>query len=382
MNDGPVAIIYRDFLLPRSETFILSQAEAMRRFCPYYVGLYGVDELKMPRDRVITVNNGGISGKLRSGMFTRMGVEPAIAWRVWRKHPSLIHAHFGVDGSRVMSLAKLLRVPLVVTFHDYDVTTTDEALLKKGSYSWRYIRRRDALKRMAHLFIAVSEHIRQKALERGFPETKIRVHYIGVNTEFFHPRPDIQREPIVLFVGRLVEKKGCADLIRAMTQVQRMYPSLELVVIGDGPLRVELEQQAAVSLGRYRFLGAQPAEVIRDWLNRSRVFCSPSVTDRAGETEGLPIVILEAQAMGTPVVATWHAGIPEAVVHGQTGLLADEHDHTELSRHILRLAEDENLCRKFSAAALDRTERLFDLQTQTSRLEDLYQEVIERRGQQ
>src|SRR5207245_957249 len=95
-------------------------------------------------------------------------------------------------------------------------------------------------------------------------------------------------DAIVLFTGRLDEKKGCEYLIRAMAKVQSESPHMELMVIGDGPLRPELEQLAAHCLRKYRFLGFQPREVVKHWMNRARMFGAPSIRARSGDAEGYP----------------------------------------------------------------------------------------------
>ena len=185
------------------------------------------------------------------------------------------------------------------------------------------------LERGATLLIAVSNFIRGEMIRQGFGGDKILVHYVGVDTESFCPNPSVRREPIVLFAGRLAEKKGCQYLIRAMARVQSQSPHTELVVIGDGHLRPELERLAAQSLRRYRFLGFQPPELVKNWMNRARVFGAPSVRTRTGDAEGHPNAFAEAQAMGLPVVSFASDGVMEAVAHGETGLRparAGDHD--------------------------------------------------------
>jgi glycosyltransferase involved in cell wall biosynthesis len=305
-------------------------------------------------------------------------VTPDFAYRVWRVRPRLIHAHFGVDGTRVMRLASTLRLPLLVTLHDSDITTSDADLLTLAPYCRRYIARRPRLMQKATAFIAVSEFIKQKAIERGFPASKIRVHYIGIDTSRFEPNPSPATEPIVLFVGRLQEKKGCRYLLEAMAEVQATQPRAELIIVGDGPLRAELEALAAAKLKRYRFVGALPPAEVRQWYGKTQVFCAPSVTARSGETEGLPITVLEAQAMGLPVVSTVHAGIPEAVKHDENGLLAAERDAPALAKSLLSLLGNPERGRQLGAAARRSVLSRFDAQQQIARLEEIYDEVASR----
>jgi glycosyltransferase involved in cell wall biosynthesis len=378
MTDRPRVLVYRDFLLPGSETFIRSQAEGLRHFEAYYGGLTRVDGIALPSERVVTVRSGKL-GPLQSALFTRLGLTPDFAYRVWRLGPKLVHAHFGVDGTRVMRLARRLRLPLLVTLHDYDITTSDADLLKLAPYCERYIARRPRLMQSATAFLAVSEFIKRKAIERGFPAHKILVHYIGIDTTRFTPRLDrTGTEPLVLFVGRLVQKKGCADLIRAMQRVQSAQPDAKLVIIGDGPLRAELEAQAAATLRNYQFLGAQPSDQVRSWYERARLFCAPSVTADSGETEGLPITVLEAQAMGLPVVSTIHSGIPEAISNDVTGLLVAEHDSGALGDALTALLADPERATRLGTAARASVLSRFDMSTQIGLLESVYDQLAQR----
>ncbi len=229
------------------------------------------------------------------------------------------------------------------------------------------------------LFLAVSEFIRWQMLARGYPPERTRVHYIGVDTVKFSPPPDeARREPLVVFVGRLVEKKGCEYLIRAMAEAAPALGETELVVIGDGPLRASLETLAKEKLRRYRFLGVQSPEQIRDWLGRARLFSMPSVEANSGDSEGFGIVFLEAQSMGVPVVSFRHGGIPEAVADGVTGLLSDERDWRGLAANLAELCKDDARWSIMSRAARQRTVEQFDLARQTQALEAIYNETVAR----
>jgi colanic acid/amylovoran biosynthesis glycosyltransferase len=265
----------------------------------------------------------------------------------------------------------------LVTFWGFDATMTDEYALRSTHRGHRtYLRQRETLKREARLFIAVSEFIKQKLVEKGFPPDKILVHYNAVDTESFRPDPTVPREPVVLFVGRLVEKKGVEYLIRAMARVQEEIPEAELIVIGDGPLRPELEELAMRVMNRYKFLGVQPPDVVREWMNRALILGAPSITASTGDSEGMPTVVLEAQAMGLPVVSTIHSGIPEAVVHGETGFLLPERDWENLAEYIACLLRDEALWRRLSRSGQERMRDKFSVRSQIRTLEDIYDGVL------
>ncbi len=333
--------------------------------------------LSLPPERTLVVNAGGILGTAEELLFKFSGLAPRLYRQVQQLNPALIHAQFGLSGALALPLARTLKVPLVVHFRGADATVKDEYAQYSSINHWIYFQRREALKREARLFITVSKFIKEKLLEQGFPAEKIVAHYHGVDTETFQPDPAVPREPVVLFVGRLTDKKGCEYLIQAIAQVQATMPEVELVLIGDGPLKPSLEALANQSLSKHRFLGVQPPSVVRSWMNRARVLAAPSVTSPQGDAEGLPNVVLEAQAMGLPVVSTIHAGIPEAVVHGETGLLAPERDAQQLSEHILRLLQDFELWQRFSIKGRSHMQKLFNRRQQTRVLEEIYQSILQ-----
>jgi glycosyltransferase involved in cell wall biosynthesis len=161
-----------------------------------------------------------------------------------------------------------------------------------------------------------------------------------------------------------------------MQIVQQTHPECELTIIGDGPLRSSLEALAGELKVRGGFRGTQPTTVVREALKTAKVFCVPSVTAANGDSEGLPTVVAEAQAMGVPVVGTMHGGIPEIVIDEVNGFLAPERDHEALADSLSALLSDEDRWSRFHHAALRRVEQLFDLRAQTALLESIYTGTI------
>jgi colanic acid/amylovoran biosynthesis glycosyltransferase len=371
----PVVLVYAEPLLAGSMTFIRTQAEALESFSPYYISPHLEREgLPLPEERVEVMRGSqGRFARLTELPFKLLGMAPFFARRLRRLRPALLHAHFGFAGLRALPLARALGIPLVVTFQGCDATMSDESLRASNSYAARvYVRRRKVLDQGATLFIAVSHFIQDEALRQGFSPKKLVVHYVGVDTELFSPEAGVKREAFVLFTGRLDEKKGCEYLIRAMGKVQERLPTAELVLIGDGPLRLSLEQLAQQHLSSYRFLGFQPPEVVRHWMNRARIFCAPSVRARSGDAEGYPNVFAEAQSMALPVVSFSSDGVREAVVHGETGLLAPERDVEALAEHLRLLCADPHRCAQMGEAARAHVCKHFNLRIQTRQLEQLY----------
>ncbi|MFM2429259.1 MAG: hypothetical protein RLZZ511_472 [Cyanobacteriota bacterium] len=370
MSSLPTALIYRFKLLPFSETFIQNQAESLQQFQPHYLGLRSLPGILTDPDRTTILNPHNRIGQRFAELRFKLAGQTKLAVQ-----PDLIHAHFADDGAIALPLAQQLKIPLIVTCHGFDVLSS-RAAQSKTLYQRLYHSRKRKLQRYVSYFISVSDFLKNQLINQGFPSEKVIRHYIGIDTQQFRPNMAIAREPIVLFAGRLVEKKGCTYLIKAMAAVQRELPEVKLVIIGDGPLRASLEQQAQSSLSNYQFLGAQPAPLVKEWMARSRVFCLPSVTASCGDAETFGMVFAEAQAMGLPVVSFASGGIPEAVSHGKTGLLAPEYNVTELAKHLFRLLREEMLWKKLSYHGPEFIQQNFHLATQTRKLEKLYWEVL------
>ncbi len=380
MNDQTDGIvIFRIQLLPRSETFIVTQAAAMRRFDPYFVGWRRVAGLEVPENKSWTADDDGVWGRVRELRFRYLGCNESEIARLKARSPQLVYAHFALDGYAAMKLATQLDVPLVTALHGYDMTMTDDAL-SATRLGREYLKGRARLQNEGALFVACSDYVRRRAVERGYPPDRTIVHSIGVDVERFTPPSIRRREPIVLFVGRLVEKKGCDRLIEAMAEVQRRCPEAQLVVIGNGPLRANCEALAAARQVRSVFLGSQPTDVVQEWMSRAKVFCVPSLVAKSGDAEGFGIVFIEAQAMGLPVVSTRSGGIPEAVEDGQTGLLVAEDDRQALAEAISTLMRDEELWQRFSLAGRMRVLERFNLAQQTQRLENIFHTLLSTRA--
>jgi glycosyltransferase involved in cell wall biosynthesis len=204
----------------------------------------------------------------------------------------------------------------------------------------------------------------------------VHLVYTGINLRKFRPDSTEDR-PIILVVGRCTEQKGQEFAIRAASEVQRQLPDVELVLIGDGSLRGDLERLAKQSLRRYQFLGARTLEEVREWMNRASLLCMPSVTTLSGAAEGFGMVCAEAQAMGKPVVGFRSGAIPEIISHGTTGFLAEERDYKALAEYFLILLRDAELRKRFGRAGREAMLRQFDLEQCTRQLEKVYWRVLD-----
>lgn len=371
------AIIYTHSLLEGSMTFIKSQAEALSDFRPIYVGAHRAEGIDLPEDRNYVLNEGTAGGIVREALFRKFGWAPWFIRKLRTHNPQVVHAHFGTCGPAAMALAQRLDTPLVVTFHGHDATMSEDELRKT-------IRGRELLTKKTRLiertdaFIAVSGYIRQRLLDQGYPDRKVIVLHNGIELDFFHPRRDLDRKPYIVFVGRFVEKKGITYLIDAAAELARTGLDFELVLIGGGPMESVLRYQAEASGAPCRFTGFIPSDNVRDWLAQASVVAIPSVTAANGDTEGLPTVLLEAQSMETPVVATRHSGIPEGMSPGVTGELVDERDHHALAEKLHSFLVSPEKSRQFGIEGRRFVTKNFDMRVQVRKLEELYSNLYVR----
>ena len=376
----PVVAIFRQNLFRISEPFITEQAQQLQRYQPLYLGRLRYGPAPDGARSLALRDSGGWRSTL--GIGRQMATRSAAPFRraLGAVRPSLIHAHFGVDGLHALPLARSLGVPLVTTFHGYDATLSTAALLSSPAWM-HYPLFRHLLARQGDLFLCVSAFIRERVLAMGFPEQRTLVHYIGVDWRSIRPRDPAEETGMVLHVGRLVEMKGTEHLIRAFALLSRTRPLLRLEIVGDGPLRRRL-QALAGSLAlepRVRFLGALPHAEALARMRRASMLVLPSVHTPTGRVEGLGMVLLEAAATGVPVVASRVGGIPEGVVDGQTGLLAPERDVAALHACMATLLDQPDTRRRMGNAARALVEARFDIRRQGERLEDLYDAVRSRR---
>ena len=373
----PPIAVFRDVMWNANEPFIFSQGQRLERYSASYFAVRRVAELKGGPEPCHVVNRGDARGRLHEFALKQFGINPPMLLALRRSRAQLLHAYTGVDGAVALPIARQLRIPLVVTFTGFDANASD-AVLRQGSRRCKvYLRRRDALGRQADLILVVSDFLRRKLVAQGYPEQRIVVHHVGVDTATFQADPGVAREPVVLCVGRLLEVKGFAHAIAAVHEVRKRLPQLRLVVCGDGPLRQRLEQQARDLGVPAEFAGNVPPAEIRRWMNRARALVVPSVRAATGETEALPMVALEAQAMSLPVAGFDSGGISEAVA--DSGRLAPEADVKQLAAHLEGLLSNDALWHEASIAGRRNVLERFDLQRQTAALEDLYDQVLARR---
>ena len=287
----------------------------------------------------------------------------------------IIHCHFGPNGL-IGSFLKEIGIPgkLVTTFYGYDLTSH---ILRHGGNVYRSL--------FAHsdLLLPICDYFKKKLVALGADPEKIKKHPLGIDTGKFagltgrEERPDV---PVLLIVGRLVEKKGHESLLRALEIVKDQHIAFRCDIVGGGILLDDLRSLGKrLNISDYvRFLGPAKQEEVIAYLKSSHIFILPSVTAADGDQEGTPTVLLEAQAMGLPVISTFHSGIPEIVVDGETGFLISENDVNGLAEKIIYLIENPQAGKRLGEKGKTYVEENFAVDKLNLKLVEMYTESIEK----
>lgn len=279
--------------------------------------------------------------------------------------------HFGKIGREVLNLKRIgaINGKLVTIFHGYDMSSY---LLKYGEDVYAELLER------GDLFLPISDHWKRRLVELGADESKIIVHRMGIDcSRFTYAQRNIPKSGAVklISVARLVEKKGIEYSIRAVAKLLERGFDVDYSIVGDGPLRAELESLITkLNLGhRVHLDGWQEQDEVVARLGQAHVLLCPSVTAESGDMEGLPVALMEALAQGLPVVSTYHSGIPELIEDGKTGLLVEERDHSALADKLAELLEHPEWWPKFTEAGRQRVVEQFDIAVLNSGLEAIFE---------
>jgi glycosyltransferase involved in cell wall biosynthesis len=281
------------------------------------------------------------SGDLRFGQRLRIPYQALVGIALARdlriKRVRHLHIHFIHSPCNVgMYAAVAARLPFSVTAHANDLYVERSLIVEKG---------------MRAAFLSTISEVNRSELKRlGVHEAKIRHLPCGVDTQWFDVKfrnPDANGR--LLCVARLVEKKGVDLVIRALSELRRFGHRAHLRIVGDGPKKGALEELATELgvRGDVQFLGPLGRNRIRDELCAADAFVLPCRQDANGDRDGIPVVLMEAMAMGVPVLSTRISGIPELVIHGEGGLLVDPEDVQSLAESL-----DDLLSHPMEAASL------------------------------
>ena len=289
----------------------------------------------------------------------------------------LLHAHFGPNGVWALPLKHALHVPLITTFYGYDVSKTELITSSRENYL--------RLFQEGDLFLVEGPHMKTRLMEIGCPEQKIALQHIAIpasNLPFRNRYPKRQGNRVIfVFSGRFVEKKGLIPALQALSRVHQKHPVFEVRIIGDGPLRADIEECIrTMGMASYvSLLGFLRYDEYMEQMKNADILLQPSVTAMDGDTEGgAPTCILEAQALGMPVISTTHADIPHVVVPGESALLSKEGDWAGLEANVIRLIEEQALWSRMGEIGRRHVESSHDVAREIQKLERVYDNLIDR----
>lgn len=286
---------------------------------------------------------------------------------------NIIHCHYGRNGLKAVLLRDLgvIQGKIGVVFHGNDIS---RYLKIHGDNIYQY------LFSCADLMLPISKHWQQKLIKLGCEPSKIIVHHMGIDCNKFIPAPKspVEKKPLIISVARLVEKKGLTDGIDAIAKLLPTHNQLEYWIIGDGVLRSQLTRQIeelAVS-AKIKLLGWREQAELRQIISQADILLAPSVTGKNGDSEGIPVSLMEAMAQSIPVVSTDHSGISELVENDVSGYLVPEKDVKALSTKLSLLLASPELRQQMGKAGRERVLKDYNIEQLCDRLVLIYQELL------
>lgn len=286
--------------------------------------------------------------------------------------PNVVHVNWWVPSGLAYWPANSPGVPVVLTSHGTDLFLLDRFPAARHVAG--------PIFRAAREVTVISSPLVDRVRRLGVPAERIHVLPMPLSADRFAPGATAGRESHrLLFVGRLIERKGAEFAIRAVAELRGRGRGVSLTVVGDGPERPRLEALAR-ELGAQdavEFAGALPHDAVSAHYRSASVLLMPAVTDWKGEQEGFGMVLVEAMASGLPVVATRSGGIPDVVADGTTGLLVPERDASALARAAATLLDDPAQAGALAAAARRELDDRFSPDTIARGFDTVYRRAVD-----
>ena len=375
ISDRPPILSYCATFLREEAWHIYRQITGVRKFRNIVVCRRRENATTFPHEDVLRLDTPFYRGVWRMAhraFGRRVPLTPAETGQLLRiraqKQARLVHVYLGTEALRALPYLERETCTKIVSFHGADLADS--------------VRSSDVARLSActDVFLCRCRALAEILQERGCPAGKIRLHYTGVPVpgapaERTPPRED---EPIrLLQASRFIEKKGLDLSLRALRLLLDRGRPATLVLAGSGPetdrlhaLARELNLQDHVF-----FTGFISQSAVNAEMRLAHVFLHPSRVPESGDREGIPNSLLEAMAVGTPVVATSHSGIPEAVTNGWDGFLVKENPES-IANGVLSLAEDPHIWSVLSGQAQEKVRNRFSLSANRDTLEALYTELV------
>jgi colanic acid/amylovoran biosynthesis glycosyltransferase len=276
--------------------------------------------------------------------------------------------HFGYHGVKLIGLKNKLKVPMICSFYGDD------------AFAHRHVEKYGSLFREADKILVLGAYMKAQLIQLGCPENKLLIHHLGIDSDkiVFKQRTFQAGKSIrFLIASSFLKKKGIDLAIKALSKFKNNYDFF-LDIIGDGPLKDEILREIEMCgiKDRVNLHGYKPYEYFINLAYECDVFIQASRTTEENNKEGTPMAIVDAMATGMAVISTKHSDIPEIVINGKTGYLAEENDLNSLEKSIQKLFDDLAKVEMFSRNGREWIEKEFDAKKQTMKLEEYYKQLI------
>jgi glycosyltransferase involved in cell wall biosynthesis len=319
------------------------------------------------RGMAVARAHGAVGRRLPDPVYSRV-----LARFLQRACVEVVLAEYGPTAVAIMEACSISRTPLVVHFHGFDAYQEETLTGLREPY--------ERLFQTASRVVVVSKHMLAHLVSLGSPTKRTVCNPCGVDVDRFRGARPEAAPPLMLALGRFVEKKGPALTLRAFALVHAEEPQTRLVMLGDGPLRdecIDLARELGVDQ-QVSFPGSIDHQEVVAWMHRARCFVQHSLRAANGDSEGTPVAVLEGSSSGLPVVSTKHGGIVDAVIDGASGFLVDEGDVEGMAAKILRLVRDPALAARMGAAGRQHVEANYSSEKSLGRLRTVLAEAARR----
>jgi glycosyltransferase involved in cell wall biosynthesis len=278
----------------------------------------------------------------------------------------IIHSHWMVPGGLIGAInAKVLKVKHILTIHAADLFFLKRLPFKTIIANF--------IVKQCDKITVVSSHLYEELLQLVSPgylegiKNKVEIIPMGIHVSSMRPDKDktelkkehnVQAKNILLFIGRLVEKKGLIYLLKAVQKIIIRNSDIELIICGDGPLRKELEQIVRKDGldNIVRFVGYTQGGRKKNYLALADILIVPSIITKSGDTEGLPVVVLEGLAAGKSIIGTDVGGLGDVIRDGENGFLIEQKNSDQIADKVLELLRNKELQLKFRENSLKAAE--------------------------
>jgi colanic acid/amylovoran biosynthesis glycosyltransferase len=317
-----------DRFLERTEVFIYNYLTAMDRTRPVVLTRDRINAVEFPFGNVVVIpeqNKRNSIGSFQSKVFNKLTGKSLRRHRIERcierLQPGLLHCHFGPYGYEMLPMKRKFNIPLITTFYGCDMSILPRMPIWKARYS--------ELFSDGDLFLVEGPHMRNKLIEIGAPERKVQVQRIGIHLDKYPKWEPRKGKTTILFIARFTEKKGLMFALKSVSEIKKHYEDIEFRIIGDGKERGEIIDYVKKNrMEDYTFFfGMVSHNVVIEELAMANILLHPSVTAENGDSEGgAPTILLEAQAIGIPIITTMHADIPNIIEEGPGIYITKEKD--------------------------------------------------------